>query len=139
MPTAAPKANDKAAESARPPKDKRINVDENGDELVLLRVTETQHQRDTGTSIVDDLTSERKGWRIPEDPQLLQKSANGNSFNLVMPKKELERRQQANNRRARLSEGFPDVGPDGVTIKERTLDESTFKGSEVIPAEGNNG
>ena len=98
----------KQEEFARPPKSERGHPyeDMRREDLYFFRVTETPNMRNMGASIVNEKL--RKGYHKPENPDLLQMSPDGNSFNLIIPKDKLKIMRERNDRRAKLYEGFRD-------------------------------
>lgn len=120
-------------EQGRNPKEYRPQVVETPDgEMVSMRVTETQNQRNAGSSIVMEL--ENKGWVKPESPELLRQSPNGISFNMILPKAEYYKQLDRANRQARSMEGF---SGEHTMIKEvQPKEETEFKGQELIDAMG---
>lgn len=118
-------------ETARPPKDQRkLPIKSNREDLVIQPVTETQNQRNAGNSVVQSLL--RKGYEKPEDPELLNASQDGISFNLVIPKAKHEEMTRKNNERARRMEGFREF----QYAKSDTKEEAKHSGQEILEAMG---
>lgn len=115
----------------RPAKDRRIQVERlTDDKLAYIRVTETTDMRNAGTSIVQDL--QRKGWIKPEDPDILDATPDGLSFNMIMPKNEFDVMVAKNNQLARAMAGIRDHN----MVKSVTAEDQKIKGSELLEAAG---
>ncbi len=117
-------------ESARPPKDRRQAVLEmDASELTIMRVSETENQRNAGQSIVQEL--ENKGWVKPDPGSpLLGQSPNGISFNMVRPKADVDAERERNNNRARAMAGI-NTHP---MVKDSSIDVVQETGEEMVNA-----
>lgn len=122
-------------EFARPPKGERSHPYESmkREDLYFFRVTETPNMRNMGASIVNEKL--RKGYHKPENPDLLQMSPDGCSFNLIIPKDKKHQMLERNNRRAKLYEGFRDDvdAPMGLKAGATPLpvEEGTITGKDM--------
>ena len=122
-------------EFSRPPKGEREHPYEKmkREDLYFFRVTETPNMRNMGASIVNEKLG--KGYHKPENPDLLQMSPDGCSFNLIIPKEERLRQVERNNRRAKLYEGFRDDvnAPMGLDAKAtpQPVEEGKVSGKEM--------
>jgi len=103
-------------EFRKPPKADRyikgnLYVDEKGNRLYVMRVTETEDMRNAGSSVVNILWQD--GWVIPEDAALRSESPDGLSFNMVKDYDTVMAERKRNSDLARRMEGFkPDAMPE---------------------------
>lgn len=120
--------------AARPPRSQRLQpgtqgvIEYGGVKYATTRVTETEKMRNEGTSLVNSFSN--AGWVKPEEPELLQRSPDGLSFNLVKPLNEVIEGRKRNDNRARLMEGFADHEMIADTSKE----EDTVTEAELFSA-----
>ena len=123
----------KVAEVSRLPKalrDKPVIVDQEKecppDGLYRLPVTDTVNMRNAGNGIVNEKLAQ--GWIKPDDqPELLQKSPDGNKFNLVRDWHEVMAERKANNELALRQEGFL----DHEMLKDITREDGKTTGAEM--------